>query len=305
MATDDSPGTRCTVAAAPRSLLKGWMSAPTPASNSAAFDPAVAHSARIYNYWLGGKDHFPADRKAAEEVMRLHPRVVASARANRRFLARVVRYLAGDCGIRQFLDIGAGLPAQDGTNTHQVAQDVDPGCRVVYADNDRIVLSHARALLTSTPQGECGYAEADLHDPETILAQAAGTLDFTQPVAIMLLAVVHFLPERDHPAQIVAALASALAPGSFVAISHLTADFAPEQVTAATTAYNIQVPVRVTARTHTQVTGLFGGLPLLPPGVVPVSEWRPVVGDPFGQPADLHAGVARITHRTAYLGGRA
>jgi hypothetical protein len=276
-----------------------------PGPNGSRYDTSVAHPARVYGYWLGGKDNFPADRKAAEEVMRLHPRVVASARANRQFLARVVRYLASDCGIRQFLDVGAGLPGEDGTNTHQVAQDVDPGCRVVYADNDRIVLAHARALLTSAAHGACGYAEADLHDPETILAQAAQTLDFTQPMAVMLLAVIHFLADRDHPDQIVAALASALAPGSYLALSHLTGDFAPQQVAAATAAYNTQVPVPVTARTHTQVTGLFGGLPLLPPGVVPVSEWRPVVGDPFGQPADLHAGVARITHRAAYPGGRA
>jgi len=159
------------------------------------------------------------------------------------------------------------------------------------------VLTHARALLTSTPPGTCGYVDADLREPQTIVAQAAQTLDFTQPVAILLLAVVHFVADADNPASLVAALAGALATGSYVVISHLTGDFAPEQIAAATAAYNSQVPVPVTARTHAQVTGLFGGLPLLAPGVVPVTDWRPEVGDPFGQLADLHGGVARIPRR--------
>jgi S-adenosyl methyltransferase len=210
-------------------------------------------------------------------------------------LARVVRYLAADCGIRQFLDVGTGLPCPG--NTHEVAQQVDPGSRVVYADNDPLVLTHARALLTSSPQGACDYIDADLHDPETILAQASRTLDFTQPAAILLLAVLHFIPDAADPWGIVATLASALVPGSYLAVSHLTADLAPEQVAAATAAYNTQVPVPVTARTHSQVSALFGGLPLLAPGVVPVTEWRPEAVDPFGQPADLHGGVARIPGR--------
>jgi hypothetical protein len=252
----------------------------------------VPHPARAYGYWIGSKDNYEADRKAAEEVIRLRPQVVASARANRAFLGRVVRYLAADCGIRQFLDIGTGLPAPD--NTHQVAQRTDPACRVVYVDNDPVVLSHARALLISTPQGSCDYADADLHDPGALIAQARRTLDFTQPVAILLLAVLHFLPDTDRPAAIVAALATGLAPGSCVAISHLTADLAPQQVTDAIGAYNATVPEPVTARTHAQVTSLFGGLPLLPPGVVPVNQWRPAPGQGSGPPADLHAGLARI-----------
>jgi hypothetical protein len=268
------------------------------------FDTTVPHPARVYGYWLGGKDHFPADRNAARTVMELRPQVVASARANRAFLARVVRFLAADCGVRQFLDIGTGPPAP--TNTHEVAQAVAPDCKVVYCDNDQLVLVHARALLGSTTsQGVCGYVDADLREPETILAQAARTLDFTQPAAVLLLAVLHFLPDAAGPGEIVATLADALAPGSYVAISHLTGDFAPEQLAAATSAYNDLAPVQVTARSHAQVTALFGGLPLLAPGVVPVSEWRPEVGDPFGQPADLHAGVARIPRRMARDGGRA
>lgn len=208
----------------------------------------------------------------------------------------MVRFLAADCGIRQFLDIGVGLPVLD--NTHEIAQQAAPDSKIVYVDNDSLVLVHARALLSSTtPEGVCGYVDADLREPETIVTQAAQTLDFTQPVGILLLAILHFLPDAEDPAGIVAMLASALAPGSYLAISHLTGDFAPEQVATATAAYNAQVPVPVTARTHSQVSALFGRLPLLAPGVVPVTEWRPEVGDPFGQPADLHGGVARIPGR--------
>jgi hypothetical protein len=255
------------------------------------FDTSVPHPARVYGYWLGGKDNYEADRKAAQEVMRLRPQVVASARANRAFLTRMVRFLAADCGIRQFLDIGIGLPAAD--NTHEVAQQVAPDCRVVYCDNDPVVLAHARALLISNPQGACEYLDADLHEPAAIVTQAARTLDFTQPVAILLLAVLHLLPDADHPATVVAALAGGLVPGSYLAISHLTADLAPDQVGAAVTAYNTLAPVPVTPRTHTQVTGLFGGLPLVAPGVVPVSQWRPRIGE-LPSPCDLYAGVARL-----------
>jgi O-methyltransferase involved in polyketide biosynthesis len=256
----------------------------------------VPHSARVYDYWLGGKDHFDADRHTAEEVMRLRPQVAAGAQANRAYLARVVRFLAGDCGIRQFVDIGVGLPGQPGGNTHEVAQQVDPACRVTYVDNDPVVLAHARALLASgTPQGACEVIDADLPDPENIVAQAAQTLDFSRPTAILLLAVLHFLPDDDRPTVIVATLASGLAAGSFIALTHLTADFAPEPVAAAATAYNTRASVPVTPRTHAEVTGLFGGLPLVAPGVVPVTGWRPAVAElPHRMTADLYAGLARI-----------
>jgi len=256
------------------------------------FDPSVAHPARVYCYWLNGKDHYPADRRAGDAVKRRRPQVVAGARANRAFLGRAVRYLAADCGVRQFLDIGVGLPAPGAT--HQIAQEVDPGCAVAYADNDPLVLVYARALLTSKPQGRCGYIDADLRDPAAILAQAAQILDFTRPVAVLLLAIVHFLPDTDDPAGIVASLAAALAPGSYVVISHLTSDFAPDQVAAGVRAYNAAVPAGVVPRTHAQVTALFGGLPLVPPGVVPVTEWRPAAGLPHRHTADLYAGVVRI-----------
>ncbi len=163
----------------------------------ARFEPDVAHTARVYNVWVGGKDHYPADRQAAEEVARCRPQVVAGARANRSFLARVVRYLAGQRGIRQFLDIGTGLPAQDAT--HTVAQAIAPQCRIVYVDNDPLVLAHARALLTSAPEGACDYLDADLRDPAVILREAARTLDFAQPAAVLLLAICTLFPTRTRP----------------------------------------------------------------------------------------------------------
>ncbi|HEY5989104.1 MAG TPA: SAM-dependent methyltransferase [Streptosporangiaceae bacterium] len=272
------------------------MSGPAAPGCADGLDPRVPHPARVYAYWLGGKDYYPADRQAAEEVMRLRPQVVAGARANRQFLARVVQFLADTCGIRQILDIGTGLPAPD--NTHEVAQRVAPDCRVAYVDNDPVVLAYARALLTSTPPGACDYIDADLRDPGVILTQAAQTLDFTQPVAVLLLALLHFVPDDGGPAGIVKTLAGALAPGSYLAISHLTADFAPQEMTAAVDAYNCLAPVPVTPRTHAQVLALFGSSPLLDPGVVPVTGWRPASPLPRRQPADMYAGVARI-RRTA------
>jgi SAM-dependent methyltransferase len=254
------------------------------------FDPDVAHPARVYGYWLGGKDHFAADRMAAEEVIRRRSQVADSARANRAFLSRAVLYLAGRRGVRQFVDIGCGLPAPGGT--HEVAQAVARQSRVVYVDNDPLVLSHARALVSSTPEGACGYVDADLRDPETILLEAARSLDFSRPVAVLVLAVAHFLPDSDDPGGIVAALAAGLAPGSFIAISHLTADFAPDAVSPGVAAYNTLVPAGITARSHAQVTALLGGLSLVPPGVVPVVEWRRDIGDRAGQLADLYAGLA-------------
>jgi len=262
-------------------------------TTSPQFDTSVAHPARVYAYWIGGKDHYEADRRAATEVIRVRPQVVAGARANRALLARVVRYLAAECRIRQFLDIGVGLPAPG--STHEVAQQVDPACRVVYVDNDQMVLTHARALLTCTAPGSCDYVDADVRDPSAILAGVAHTLDLAQPVAVLLLAILHFLGDADDPAGIVARLAGGLAPGSFIALSHLTGDFAPGQVTAAVTVYNAQVSASVTPRTHTQVSALFRGLPLVAPGVVPVTQWRPVVGGlPHRMTADLYAGVARV-----------
>jgi hypothetical protein len=204
-------------------------------------------------------------------------------------LARVVHYLAADCGIRQFIDIGTGLPAPG--NTHEIAQAVAADSRIAYVDNDPLVLAYARALLTSTPQGMCDYIDADLRDTATIAAQAKNTLDFSQPVAVLLLAVMHFIPDSDDPAAIVATLAQQLPSGSYLAISHLTSDFAPASVTAGVGSYNALVPTALIPRTHSQVSALFAGLPLVPPGVVPLTEWRPAAG-PFPHTADLYAGMA-------------
>lgn len=245
--------------------------------------------------WLGGKDHYPADRKAAEEVILCRPQVVAGARQNRHFLGRVVRYLAAECGIRQFLDIGTGLPAPD--NTHEIAQAIAPECRIVYVDNDPLVLAHARALLTPAPEGACDYIDSDLQDTGRIVHQAGMALDFSQPAAVLLLAVLHFIPDAEDPASIVAALASALAPGSYIAISHLTGEFAPAQVTSGVDAYNNAVPVSITPRSHTQISALFAGLSLIAPGMVPITEWRPGIHDPFSEPHDLYAGMATTTRR--------
>jgi S-adenosyl methyltransferase len=253
------------------------------------FDPGVAHPARAYNFWLGGKDHFAADREAGQEVMRLRPEIVAGARANREFLARVVRYLVGR-GIKQFLDVGSGLPAPD--NVHEVAQRVDPWCRVVYVDRDPLVLMHSRALLTSGQEGSCDYLEADLRDVDLILKEASRTLDLTQPVALLLLAVLQLIPDEEEPGEIVAALVSSLAPGSYVAISHMTSDFAPGAVTAAARAYNERAAVPVTARSHSQVSELFSGYQLVAPGIVPITSWRRDQIDGAEQVADLYGGIA-------------
>jgi len=259
-------------------------------ATSAWFTPGVPQPARVYSVWIGGKDHYPADRNVAEKVAACRPQVVAGARANRAFLTRVVRYLAGPCGVRQFLDIGPGLPAPGAT--HAVAQAMAPESRIVYVDNDPLVLMHARALLISARGGACGYVGADVRDAGTILREAARTLDFSRPTALILAAVLHFLPDTDDPPGVVAAVTAGLAPGSFVAISHLTCDFAPDQVLSGVAAYNAAVPVGITARSHAQVTALFGGLSLVAPGVVPVAEWRPDAGDRPARHADLYAGLA-------------
>jgi hypothetical protein len=253
------------------------------------FDPCVAHPARVYNVWLGGKDHYAADREAAAKVIDQRPQVVGAALANRQFLARAVRYLVTCHGIAQFIDIGPGLPAPG--NTHEIAQQADAWSRVVYVDDDPLVISHARALLTSSDEGSCDYLQADLRDTEAILREAGRTLDFARPVAVLLLAVLHFVPDADDPARIVAALIEPLAPGSCVAISHLTRDFAPDAVDGGVEAYNALVPTPIFPRSHAQVTGLFAGLPLIAPGVVPVAEWRPQ--SVSLQVTDVYAGIAR------------
>jgi hypothetical protein len=285
---------------AERAITKGWeMAGDTPGQAAAAleetdaprFDSSVAHIARVYNYWLGGKDHYAADRAAGDRTIAEFPGIVVSARANRAFLRRAVRFLVTEAGVRQFLDIGTGIPSSD--NTHEVAQSLAPESRIVYVDNDPVVLVHARALLTSTPEGATDYLDADLREPGPILARAAQTLDFTRPVAIMLLAVLQLLSEKDDPYQVVADLLAAMPSGSYLALSHPTSDVQQDQVTAMVATMNTLIAEKVTTRDRDQVARLFAGLELVEPGLVNVAGWRPDGAASAEGPAALWVGVAR------------
>ena len=251
----------------------------------------MAHIARVYDYWLGGKDNFAADRAAAEQAIAAYPAIVLSVRANRAFLARAVRYLAGEAGIRQFLDIGTGIPASN--NTHEVAQSVAPESRVVYVDNDPIVLTHARALLTSGPHGVTSYLDADLRDTGRVLSAAAGMLDFSRPVAVMLMAILQHVDNAEDPYAIVAALLGALPPGSYLALSHPASDIEAEAQGELAKRLNQTMAEKVTLRDRAQVARFFDGLELVEPGLVRVPEWRPGSELEARSPAGLWGGVGR------------
>lgn len=259
-------------------------------------DSTVPHSARVWNYFLGGKDHYPVDREMGDQYRQIFPQIIDIARTDRAFLGRAVRHLAGEAGIRQFLDIGTGLPTMD--NTHEVAQRVAPESRIVYVDNDPLVLAHAQALLTSTPEGVCDYIHADLHEPDEILAAAARTLDFGRPVAIMLLGILHFIPDFDEVHRIVTHLLDAVPAGSHLALTHATFDLggqtAAEANAEAQQAWNDKAAETITPRTREQVLRFFDGLELLEPGLVSMSRWRPEAS-PWGEPAEVagYCGVAR------------
>jgi hypothetical protein len=254
-------------------------------------DTSVAHIARVYDYWLGGKDNFAVDREVGEKVLAIHPETVLSVQANRKFLARSVRYLAATGGIRQFLDVGTGLPSAN--NTHEVAQAAIPQAAVVYVDNDPIVLAHARALLTSSPEGATGYLDADIKDTDEILAGAARLLDFSQPVGVMLVAVLHMLRDAERPQAIVDRLMSAVPAGSFLVISHLASDIEQETMAEMGRRLNESMTQQFTMRTRAQVTAFFDGLTLLDPGVARTHEWRPDSAADAKTPGVLWAGVAR------------
>ncbi len=258
-------------------------------------DVSVAHPARIYDCWLGGKDNFAADRKAAEAGIRAFPETVLSVRANRAFLARTVSYLAAEAGIRQFLDIGTGLPSAD--NTHEVAQAIAPECRVAYVDNDPVVLRHAHALLTGSRAGTTGYIDADLRDPGRILRDAASWLDLTQPVAVLLFGILHFIHDDEGPYQIVDVLMSAVPAGSYLAVSHLAGDLYPERMRAFTEAVNEYSSVPALLRDRAEVSGFFHGLDLVEPGIVQISKWRPRTREESTAPAALWGGVGRKSSR--------
>jgi S-adenosyl methyltransferase len=260
-------------------------------SKPAEIDTSVAHPARVYDYWLDGKTNFAADRKAADEVIAVQPGIRAGVRANRAFLGRSVRFLGADAGIRQFLDIGTGIPTA--SNTHEVAQAIAPESRVVYADNDPIVLAHARALLTST-RGLTAYIDADLRDTDTILETAKKTLDFSQPVAVILLLIMQFIPDSDDPYGLVARLLSAVAPGSYLVLSQPASDLDASAGAKAVRRYNETVATPQTHRTRPEISRFFDGLDMLEPGLVPLNRWRPdtTPADP-GPDVPAYCAIAR------------
>ena len=253
-------------------------------------DPSVAHIARIQDYWLGGKDHFEADRIAGDEAIAQLPDMVASVRNTRAFLGRTVRFLAQERGIRQFLDVGTGIPTA--ANTHEVAQRVAPDSRIVYVDNDPMVLAHARALLTSTAEGKCSYIDADIRDPDKILADAGEVIDFTRPVAVVLMAVLQFVPDADDPYGLVRRLMAAMPDGSYLVISHPAADIQAAAMAGMATRLNKLMAQQVKPRSKAEVTAFFDGLDLVEPGVIRCPEWRPDRPEDAAGKSTMWGGVA-------------
>jgi hypothetical protein len=262
-------------------------------SSAPLIDTSVSHSARVWNYWLGGKDYYPVDREAGDRVAEMYPDIVLLAQAARSFLTRAVRYLADDCGIRQFLDIGTGLPTA--SNTHQIAQSVAPESRVVYVDNDPVVLAHARALLTSTPEGATDYIDADLRDTGRILQEAARTLDLAAPVAITLIAILHHVTDYDEARSIVNRLIEGVPSGSYLVLSHSTNVIYGAASDEAVGRWNKFGKPPVILRSPEQIAGFLDGLELLDPGVVSTPRWRPHVTAVDGAPreVDQFCAVAR------------
>ncbi len=259
-------------------------------------DTGKANVARVYDWWLGGNHNFRADADAARAIITIEPNVRAIARANRAFLGRAVRFLAAEAGIRQFLDIGSGIPTQN--NVHQVAQDTAPGARVVYADVDDVAVAHSRLMLDDTP--DATVIQADLREPAKILAapETQLLLDFTRPVAVLLLAVLHCIADADNPQQIVAALRDALAPGSYLVVSHICRDAKPGAASAFETAYKSKVATQGRIRTREEITRFFDGFTLIDPGLVWTPEWRPDrPGDVPEHPEEFWflAGVGRLS----------
>ena len=235
------------------------------------FNPEVPSPARIWNYWVGGKDNFEADRAAANAVREVVPYVAVVARMTRQFLIRSVTMLASDYGIRQFLDIGSGLPTA--YNTHEVAQAAAPEARIVYVDNDPQVIVHARSLLRSAAEGSVDYLQADLRDTGTILSQAARTLDFSRPVAVLLFQVLHFIPDSDDPYAVVRRLMEPLVPGSYLVLVHGASDIQTEVSSETSERYNAMSPIQMTLRGRHEVARFFDGLEPVGPGLVSGTEW--------------------------------
>ncbi|ANP50817.1 SAM-dependent methyltransferase [Streptomyces griseochromogenes] len=252
-------------------------------------DTTRPHPARVYDWFLGGKDNYPVDERLGRQIAAIVDQgAPRAARANRAFMRRATRALAEESGIRQFLDIGTGIPTEP--NLHQIAQSVAPDARVVYVDNDPIVLAHAGALLRGTPEGVTEYVQADARDPHTILEQAARVLDFDRPVALSLIALLHFIADEDGARDLVATLVDALAPGSCLVLSTMTADFEPENVRKGIDAYAAG-GVTLVARSQAEVGVFFEGLDLLAPGIVSVADWRPDRAPDTGAPVSLYGAV--------------
>ena len=255
-------------------------------------DTSVASIARIYDYWLGGKDNFKADCDAAEQMIQQYPDIVTGVRKNRAFLGRAVHYLAAEAGIRQFLDIGTGLPSSN--NTHEVAQRAAPDARIVYVDNDPIVLSHAQALLTSTPEGACAYVDADIRDTGKILKDAANLLDFSRPVAVCLIMILQFIPDEDDPVSIVRALVDAIPSGSYLTVAHPASDVDQHVGPALRQLSTRMGGTRAVPRSHQEVSRFFDGLEMVEPGLVQLHRWRPGSGvDDTGRDLAAYGAVAR------------
>ncbi|WP_328351558.1 SAM-dependent methyltransferase [Streptomyces sp. NBC_00445] len=246
----------------------------TPPGGSPRLNTAVAHNARVWNYWIGGKDNYEVDQQVGEHVATMFPVIRDIARADREFLGRAVRFLAGERGVRQFLDIGTGLPTAE--NTHEIAQRIASEARIVYVDNDPIVLAHARTLLTGTPEGVTDYVDADVHDPDAILERAARSLDFTRPVAVMMLGILNFVLDTDKARHIVGRVMEAVPSGSFLVLTHPTfdADLGGEGQIPAMKFWNENATPPITARSRADISAFLEGLELLDPGMVPCSQWR-------------------------------
>ena len=255
-------------------------------------DTTTAHTARVWNYWLGGKDNYPIDREVGDHIYAVLGDIVDDARAARAFLVRVVRHLVGEARIRQFLDIGTGLPTAN--NTHEVAQATAPECRIVYVDNDPLIMAHARALLTSTPEGVTDYVHADLRDPDTILREAARTLDFTQPIALILLEIVGHILDTDEAHAIVNRLLDALPSGSYLVLCDPTAEVRGEVMEEAIRFWNENATPPIRSRSRQELIRFFDSLELMDPGVVSCSLWRPGPSS-IGTPVEVNnfCGVGR------------
>ncbi|MFD1540695.1 SAM-dependent methyltransferase [Nonomuraea guangzhouensis] len=252
-------------------------------------DTSVAHPARVYDYWLGGKDNYAADRETGDQILKVMPELAVIARAEREFLARVVRHLVVEADVRQFLDIGTGIPSAD--NTHEVAQAAAPDARIVYVDNDPIVLAHARALLRGTPEGSTMYIDADLRDPATILRQAAESLDFTRPVGLMLLGVLEFVPDDEQAYAVVAELMEALPSGSHLTVA---SSVSTPDMDRAAAIWNDSGATPITIRTPEQLMGFYKGMDLVEPGMVSLPKWRPEPTTQYaGQEVSQYGAVGR------------